>query len=99
MDRSAREFRTVRRWLAAGSMLLGSWALPAAAETAAVEPDFSAMAIYASMDGFTFARTGQGAPGQWEVIAEPSAKLGLVFAQTARTTLTTDFRWQSMGRQ
>ena len=75
----------------AGSLLLGPLAFRAASQTSIVEPDFSAMAMYASTDGFTFARTGQGEPGKWETITEPSAKFGIAFAQTSQDG--TDYRF------
>jgi hypothetical protein len=41
--------------------------------------------------GFAFARTGQGEPGQWIVVSDPTAAPGVAIAQTS--TDTTDYRF------
>jgi hypothetical protein len=40
---------------------------------------------------FSFARTGQGTPGEWTVVADPTAKGGLAIEQTS--TDITDYRF------
>ena len=42
-------------------------------------------------EGFTFARTGQGAPSQWTVAADPTATAGRVIEQVS--TDRTDYRF------
>ncbi len=42
-------------------------------------------------EGFDFARTGQGGPGQWAVVSDPSASGGYAIEQTS--TDRTDYRF------
>lgn len=92
MDQFPKELRISTLLLMAGSLLLlGPLAIRAASQTIVAEPDFSDMAINASTEGFTFARTGKGEPGKWETITEPSAKLGIAFSQTSQDG--TDYRF------
>ena len=91
MDQFGKRLRIPTLLVLAGSMLLGLLAFRATSRTVVVEPDFSDMAINASTEGFTFARTGQGELGKWETITEPSAKLGIAFAQTSQDG--TDYRF------
>ena len=49
------------------------------------------MAVGAAPDGFKFARTGQGGPGQWAVVADTTAAGGRAIEQTS--TDRTDYRF------
>jgi hypothetical protein len=49
------------------------------------------MSVGASPDGFEFARTGQGGPAQWTVVADASAAGGRAIEQTS--TDRTDYRF------
>ena len=92
MDQFRNGLRISTLLVVAGSLLLlEPLATRAASQTIVVEPDFFDMAINASTQGFTFARTGKGEPGKWETITEPSAKLGIAFAQTSQDG--TDYRF------
>ena len=53
--------------------------------------DLAALTVGAPPAGFTFARTGQGPPSQWQVVADGSSAQGRVIAQTS--TDTTDYRF------
>jgi len=52
---------------------------------------FDRMTAGSPPPGFSFARTGQGTDGVWTVVADPTAKAGLVIEQTS--TDTTDYRF------
>jgi hypothetical protein len=49
------------------------------------------MTVGAAPDGFTFARTGQGGPAQWVVVADATATGGRAIEQTS--TDRTDYRF------
>jgi hypothetical protein len=49
------------------------------------------MQVGAAPEGFEFARTGQGAPGQWTVAADPGAAGGKAIEQTSSNA--TDYRF------
>lgn len=100
MDHFARIARMAEPPILAVSLLLAALAIPAVVETAVVEPDLSAMATSATIDGFSFARTGRCEPGKWETIAEPSAKPGIALAQTSQDSIRLPgFRWRSTDRR
>jgi hypothetical protein len=79
-----RTIHTVINAVALSALLSVATTATVIAESPTVELDLSAMAIDGSMDEFTFARTGRGDPGKWELITEPSAHLGLAIAQTSQ---------------
>ena len=64
-----------RRSLALASALLGAAAV-ALASGGGKTWDFQADAAGAPPAGFSFARTGQGGPGRWEVKVDPTAPAG-----------------------
>jgi hypothetical protein len=63
----------------------------ASAQSRATEVNLSAMKPGAPPDDFMFERTGQGAPGQWIVVSEPSAAHGIAVAQVSQDR--TDYRF------
>jgi hypothetical protein len=96
MGRAERAFRsrmihTAINVVALAALLSAVMTATVIAESPMVELDLSAMAIDSSMDELTFARTGRGGPGKWELITEPTAKLGLAIAQTSQDH--TDYRF------
>jgi hypothetical protein len=69
-------------------------ALPAAAQgqgSAPISVDFSATAPGGEPADFSFSRTGQGAAGQWTVVADPTAANGRAIAQVSKDR--TDYRF------
>ena len=54
------------------------------------------MAVGTRPTDLTFARTGQGGPAQWAVVADATAAGGRAIEQTSTDRPTIDFRWQSM---
>jgi hypothetical protein len=60
-------------------------------QTGAIMIAIDKMPIGAPPTDFTFARTGQGGPGQWSVTGDPSAAGGRAIEQTS--TDTTDYRF------
>jgi hypothetical protein len=63
----------------------------AAAQKSATRIDIAAMQPGAAPPGFTFSRTGNGAPAEWQVVADPSATGQKAIAQTSKDT--TDYRF------
>jgi hypothetical protein len=63
----------------------------ASAQKAATHIDIAAMQPGAAPPGFTFARTGGGAAGEWRVVADPGAAAQKAIAQTSKDT--TDYRF------
>jgi hypothetical protein len=61
------------------------------AQKAATHIDIAAMQPGAAPPGFTFARTGGGAAGEWRVVADPGAAAQKAIAQTSKDT--TDYRF------
>lgn len=61
------------------------------AQDKTITVDISAMPTGAEPPGFTFWRTGQGAPAEWRVVDEPTATKQRVIAQTSNDT--TDYRF------
>jgi len=66
-------------------------ALSAQGQTGATMSAIDGMAVGTPPDGFNFARTGQGEPAQWTVVADPSAVAGRAIEQTS--TDQTDYRF------
>ena len=62
-----------------------------AAQNAATQIDIAAMPSGAAPPGFTFARTGSGAVGEWRVVDDPGAAAKKAIAQTSPDT--TDYRF------
>ena len=52
------------------------------------------MTIGSPPAGFSFARTGRGAEGEWSVTADPAAAAGRAIEQTSTDRTTTGFRSQ-----
>jgi len=69
--------------------MLGSNDAPA--QNATTRIDIAAMPPGTAPPGFTFARTGSGAAGEWLVVADPGAAAQKTIAQTSRDT--TDYRF------
>ena len=65
------------------ALLTGTGAWPAKAAGTAGVVDLGAAAVGRPPPGFTLARTGEGAPGAWEVVADASVPSGRVLAQTS----------------
>jgi hypothetical protein len=67
--------------------------IPAAASAQArtTQIDIGAMRAGQSPAGFDFARTGGGGPGEWRVVADPTAAGGKAIAQLSADT--TDYRF------
>jgi hypothetical protein len=63
----------------------------ASAENRAIEVDLSAMKPGAPPSDFQFERTGQGTPGQWIVVSEPTAAHGVAIAEVSQDR--TDYRF------
>src|SRR6185295_917441 len=63
----------------------------ALAETGAIMIAIDKMTPGSPPDGFTLARTGQGAPAQWAVVADATAAGGRAIEQTS--TDRTDYRF------
>ena len=63
----------------------------AAAQRAPTQIDIAAMPVGQPPPGFAFDRTGNGAPADWRVVADPSAPAGKVIAQVSNDT--TDYRF------
>ncbi len=61
------------------------------AQQAMTQVNIAGMQPGAAPPGFSFARTGSGATGDWRVVADPTAARGLAIAQTS--TDTTDYRF------
>jgi hypothetical protein len=61
------------------------------AQTPPVQIDIRSMRIGVEPDGFTFARTGSGAPAEWRVVSDLTAAQEKVIAQTSPDT--TDYRF------
>jgi hypothetical protein len=61
------------------------------AQRAATQVNIAAMQPGTAPPGFSFARTGQGAPGDWRVVADPSAAGQKVIAQLSPDR--TDYRF------
>jgi hypothetical protein len=66
---------------AMGMMLV---CIEAAAQGRASEVNLPAMKPGAPPDDFKFERTGQGTPGQWIVVSEPTAAHGIAIAQVSQ---------------
>jgi hypothetical protein len=85
--------RTARLALATASIgiaaMLGSNDAPAQNPTTGI--DIAAMPPGVAPPGFTFARTGGGAAGEWLVVADPGAAAQKAIAQTSKDT--TDYRF------
>jgi hypothetical protein len=62
-----------------------------AASGTATQIDIGAMRPGAAPPGFSFARTGGGAAGEWRVVEDPSAATQKAIAQTSKDT--TDYRF------
>jgi hypothetical protein len=67
--------------------------VPAISEAQKVQTqiDIAAMPLEAAPPGFTFWRTGSGAPAEWRVVVDPSAALKKAIAQVSKDT--TDYRF------
>jgi hypothetical protein len=61
------------------------------AQQRATQVNIAGMQPGTAPPGFSFARTGQGAPGQWIVVGDATAAQGIAIAQTS--TGTTDYRF------
>jgi len=61
------------------------------AQDRAITVDISGMQPGLEPQGFTFGRTGQGAPAEWRVVDDSSASKGRAIAQTSEDT--TDYRF------
>ena len=85
--------RTARLALATLSIgiaaMLGTSAAPA--QKAGTQIDVAAMPPGVAPPGFTFARTGGGAAGEWRVVEDASAAAQKAIAQTSKDT--TDYRF------
>ena len=81
------------RFCAALAFALGSLLMPAPspAQEGSVLVDIARMALGAAPIGFQFGRTGQGAAGDWRVVADPSASAGKAIAQASQDR--TDYRF------
>ncbi len=66
-----------------GAVLSGTILSSADAAGTAGVVDLGASQVGRPPSGFTFARTGEGAPGAWEVVADASVASGHVLAQTS----------------
>ena len=64
---------------------------PSVAQPAMTQVNIAGMQPGTVPPGFSFGRTGQGAPGQWIVVGDPTAAHGVAIAQTS--TDTTDYRF------
>jgi hypothetical protein len=73
--------------LALAMALTGS----AMAEQKTIKVDLTGMDTGLEPDGFTFWRTGEGAPAEWAVVADPSATEKQAIAQISKDT--TDYRF------
>jgi hypothetical protein len=71
-----------------GMMLVCTGAPP---QSQATEVNLSVMKPGAPPGDFKFERTGQGAPGQWIVVSEPTAAHGVAIAQVSQDR--TDYRF------
>jgi hypothetical protein len=71
----------------AASMVAFGVPSPAAAETVT----FANAAVGAAPENFDFARTGQGSPGQWAIVADAGAEAGRALEQTSSEQ--TDYRF------
>jgi glycosyl hydrolase family 59 (putative galactocerebrosidase) len=71
------------------SAMLSSSAAPA--QKAATRVDIAAMPAGAAPPGFTFARTGGGAAGDWRVVDDPGATAKKAIGQLSKDT--TDYRF------
>jgi hypothetical protein len=65
--------------------------LSASAQTGAAMIAIDKMNLASPPAGFTFAHTGRGAKGEWNVVADPSASTGRAIEQTS--TDRTDYRF------
>jgi len=66
-------------------------AVPVMAQHVATTVDIARLQPGLEPEGFTFGRTGQGAPGEWRVVADPTATAQKAIAQTSKDT--TDYRF------
>jgi hypothetical protein len=65
--------------------------IDSSAEPAAIQVDIAAMKPGFEPDGFIFGRTGNGGPGEWWVVNDPTATGQTAIAQTS--TDTTNYRF------
>src|SRR5260370_13784509 len=65
--------------------------VPVMAQHVATTVDIGRLQPGLEPEGFTFGRTGQGAPGEWRVVADPTATAQKAIAQTNKDT--TDYRF------
>lgn len=63
----------------------------AMAQQKTITVDISGMPSGGEPQGFTFGRTGQGAPGEWRVADDPTANKQKVIAQTSKDTTDYSF--------
>ncbi len=64
---------------------------PASAMAAPIRIEIAAMKADLPPDGFSFARTGSGAAGEWRVVTDPTAAQGRAIAQVSADT--TEYRF------
>jgi Galactocerebrosidase, C-terminal lectin domain len=64
---------------------------PGLAQSSAILVPIDSMVVGAAPQDFDFARTGQGAPGKWAVISDPTALGGRAIEQTSSDA--TDYRF------
>lgn len=82
----------MRSFVAAAAIVFaGVTVMPASAQKPPVQIDIAAMPPGQAPPGFAFARTGSGAAGEWQVVADSSAAAGKAIAQTSKDT--TDYRF------
>ncbi len=65
--------------------------VPVMAQHVATTVDIARLPPGLEPEGFTFGRTGQGAPGEWRVVPDPTATAQKAIAQTSKDT--TDYRF------
>src|SRR5207237_4851581 len=80
---------TLRGALAAAALACAGFPASTAGEAVMIAID--RMTIGSPPAGFSFARTGRGAEGKWNVIADPTAKAGRAIEQ--QSTDRTDYRF------
>jgi hypothetical protein len=73
------------------ALLFFGLCVAASSEPGAIMIDIERMSVGPAPGGFRFARTGQGAPGQWAVVADATAAGGRAIEQTS--TDRTDYRF------
>jgi hypothetical protein len=88
MTKASCTFRTIAAGVA---LILACIDAPAFAEGEIGMIQIEKMTVGKPPPEFSFARTGQGTPGEWTVVADPTAKGGLAVEQTS--TDTTDYRF------